>query len=85
VGRQPVLAAYGWWFPSLKKSISANELIRGRRPLDSESLVAIGKLWLALRAIRSSTRQVSRIAFAPGIEAHTSASDSQNIGEAQVN
>ena len=49
MGRQPVLAAYGWWFPTLTKSISANELIRGRRPFDSESLVAIGKLWLALR------------------------------------
>jgi hypothetical protein len=60
VGRQPLLAAYGWWFPTLKKSISANEVIRGRRPFDSESLVAIGKLWLALRAIRSSTRLVSR-------------------------
>jgi hypothetical protein len=44
----------------LKKSISANEVIRGRRPFDSESLVAIGKLWLALRAIRSSTRLVNR-------------------------
>jgi hypothetical protein len=41
VGRQPLLAAYGWWFPTLKKSISANEVIRGRRPFDSESLVAI--------------------------------------------
>ena len=60
VGRQSVLAAYGSWFPALKKSISANELIRGRRTFDSESMVAIGKLWLALRAIRSSTRLVSR-------------------------
>jgi hypothetical protein len=51
---------------------------------DSESLVAIGKLWLALRAIRSSTRLVSRHCLRPGIEAHTSTSDAQNIGEAQV-
>ena len=60
MGRQPVLAAYGWRFLTLKKSILANELLRGPRPFDSESLVAIGKLWLTLRAIRSSTRLVSR-------------------------
>jgi hypothetical protein len=60
VGRQPVPAAYEWWFPTLKKSISAIELFRGRRRFDSESLVANGKRWLTLRAIRSSTRLVSR-------------------------
>jgi hypothetical protein len=60
-----------------------NEPMRGRRRSDSESLVAIGKLWLALRAITSSTPLLSRHYLRSRLEARTSTSDSQNIGEAQ--
>jgi hypothetical protein len=52
-GRDPVLAAYAWKFHSVRNSISVNERISGRRPSDSESLVAIGELWLARFALSS--------------------------------
>ena len=45
--------------PYVEEIHLGERLIVGRRPFDSESLVAIGKLWLTLRAIRSSTRLVT--------------------------
>ena len=48
VGRQPVLAAYGLWFPTLKKSISANELEAKGFQLDWATVNQIAKYDFAI-------------------------------------